>query len=104
MKSWSMVRWSPWKSALAGAVIGFLEAAGSEHEKRAAHRPLAVVRFDERQRDRLARPAGLWFLDPLPRPGGDDGGSRREAGKLQLDRITPLRLARELAGRFTRPD
>lgn len=99
-----MVRWSPWKSALAGAVIGFLEAAGSEHEKRAAHRPLAVVRFDERQRDRLAWPAGLWLLDPLPRPGEDGGGRRRDARHLKLDRIAPLRLARELAGRFTRPD
>lgn len=58
-------RWSPWRSVLAGAVIGFIEAAGSDRERRVLSRPAAVVRFDHRHPDSGAPPSGLWFLFPL---------------------------------------
>lgn len=61
----TMTRWSPWRSVLAGAVIGFVEAAGSELERRALREPEAVIRLDDRERDRSAVPPGLWFLSPL---------------------------------------
>lgn len=58
-------RWSPWRSMLAGAVIGFIEAAGSENERRALRTPEPVVRFQTREPDEAGRPVGLWFLAPL---------------------------------------
>lgn len=58
-------RWSPWRSALAGAVIGFIEAAGSDPERSVLSRPAAVVRFDHRHPDSGAPPPRLWFLSPL---------------------------------------
>lgn len=58
-------RWSPWRSVLAGAVIGFVEAAGTERERRMLARPAAVVRFDHRDAGAGDPPAGLWFLAPL---------------------------------------
>ena len=61
-----MTRWSPWRSLFAGAVIGFVEAAGSEAERRALHAPEPVVRFQARM-PRPRPPAGLWFLAPLSR-------------------------------------
>ena len=61
----TMTRWSAWRSVLAGAVIGFVEAAGSDRERRALSYPDPVVRFDARGHDRLASPPGLWFLVPL---------------------------------------
>ncbi|MFW5952066.1 MAG: hypothetical protein ACOC3J_05990 [Gemmatimonadota bacterium] len=60
-----MTRWNPWRSALAGAVIGFIEAAGTEVQRRALNRPNPVVRYDEREPEGLRPPAGLWFLEPL---------------------------------------
>lgn len=61
----SMTRWSPWRSVLAGAVIGFVEAAGSDGERRRLRQPDPVVRFDEREPVRPRSPVGLWFLVPL---------------------------------------
>lgn len=58
-------RWSPWRSVLAGAVMGFVEAAGGERERRLLARPAAVVRFDHRDARAGDPPAGLWFLAPL---------------------------------------
>lgn len=58
-------RWSLWRSLVAGAVIGFVEAAGpEEHRRRLLSQSEAVVRFHERQPD-AACPRGLWFLAPL---------------------------------------
>ncbi len=59
-----MTRWSPWRSVLAGAVIGFVEAAGSDRERRILRQPVPVVRYDDRELERPA-PVGLWFLLPL---------------------------------------
>lgn len=59
-----MTRWSPWRSVLAGAVIGFIEAAGSPRERRALRPPEPVVRFDDREPG-PGLPRGLWFLAPL---------------------------------------
>lgn len=58
-------RWSPWRSMLAGAVIGFIEAAGSEGERRLVRGPEPVVRFQTREPDHAHRPHGLWFLAPI---------------------------------------
>jgi hypothetical protein len=57
-----MTRWSPWRSVLAGAVLGFVDAVGSEEERRAV--PTPVVRFAERIPG-PARPSRLWFLSPF---------------------------------------
>ena len=94
-----MLNWKPWKSVLAGAVIGFLEAAGSEQERRRA-RPLAVVRYEDRHPDAGGEPPGLWFLEPIPRPVPEVGGQRRESGRLSLDAITPTALRRVLGRRL----
>jgi hypothetical protein len=89
------VRRSPWRSALAGAVIGFLEAAGSESERRALHRPLAVVRFEDREPARATRPVGLWFLEPLARPVPGPGGLRPRR-PMRLRAVSPEWLVRRL--------
>ena len=88
-------RRSPWKSALAGAVMGFLEAAGSESERRVLSRPLAVIRYEEGESTRARRPGGLWFLDPLPRPRPDPGGRRRVLPE-RITAMAPEWLARRL--------
>lgn len=59
--------WSPWRSVLAGAVIGFIEAAGSERERRVLRNPEPVVRFQAREPDDGRPPVGVWFLAPLRR-------------------------------------
>ena len=57
--------WSLWRSLVAGAVIGFVEAAGSEEQRRRLLRtPDAVVRFQGRT-PTGEPPRGLWFLAPL---------------------------------------
>lgn len=48
---------------LAGAVIGFVEAAGADSERRMLRRPEPVVWFQAREPDETRRPAGLWFLE-----------------------------------------
>lgn len=58
-------RWSPWRSIFAGAVIGFVEAAGSDGERRVLREPNPVVRFQALEPCDTHRPAGLWFLAPL---------------------------------------
>jgi len=60
-----MTRWSPWRSILAGAVIGFVEAAGSERDRGLLGGPQPVVRFQDRVPDTGRPPARLWFLEPL---------------------------------------
>jgi hypothetical protein len=60
-----MTRWSPWRSILAGAVIGFIEAAGSERDQRLLRDPQPVVRFQDRVPETGRPPARLWFLEPL---------------------------------------
>lgn len=59
-----MTGWSPWRSVLAGAVIGFIEAAGSHRDRRALRQPEPVIRFDDREPE-AGRPRALWFLAPL---------------------------------------
>lgn len=86
-----MAKWSAWKSVLAGAVIGFVEAAGPEEARRRLRDPVAVVRIVRQRRHTLADEIGLWLLDPLPRPAPDRGGIRRRTGAL-------LRLGRFRAG------
>ncbi len=60
-----VTRWSPWRSILAGAVIGFVEAAGSEREQRLLGDPQPVVRYQDRVPRESRMPARLWFIEPL---------------------------------------
>lgn len=91
------MKWSAWKSVLAGAVIGFVEAAGPEAARRRIHGPLAVVRIDDRRVPDTVSGTGLWFLDPLGDPRSSRADDRRGTGApLRLLRIHPGRLLRGL--------
>ena len=84
-----------WRTLLAGAVIGLVEAAGLDRGRRARRRRSRAVWLDDREpADPLAR-AGVWFLDPLigARPEATD--LRRPAGDRIL--VAPFRR-RVLAG------
>lgn len=60
-----MREWSLWRSLVAGAVIGFVEAAGTDEQRRRLLRqPDPVVRFQAKD-PHSQRPSGLWFLAPL---------------------------------------
>jgi hypothetical protein len=58
----SRTRWSPWRSVLAAAVLGFADAVGSEERRYVRVSP--VVWFAERV-PRPGLPSRLWFLSPL---------------------------------------
>jgi hypothetical protein len=58
-----MTRWSVWRSVLAGAVIGLVDAVGTDEERRRLYAPTPVVRFARLPAPR--RPSRLWFLAPL---------------------------------------
>ena len=91
-----MVKWSAWKSVLAGAVIGFVEATGPEAARRRIRTPLAVVRIEDRRGPDSLVGTGVWFLDPLPDPRPVLGDQRGVVGHLRLARIHPVRLLRAL--------
>jgi hypothetical protein len=78
---------SLWRSALAGAVIGLVEAAGLSAVRPALRLPLRVVwRQERRPADPLSR-LGIWFLDPLPDPRPAPTDLRRGAADvLRLER------------------
>ena len=79
-----------WRTLVAGAVIGLVEAAGLDRRVRTRRRPLRVVWLDDREpADPLAR-AGVWFIDPL-------GDPRPAAGDLRRAHGPALRLARLVA-------
>ena len=97
------MKWSAWKSVLAGAVIGFTEAAGPESARRALHSPPGVVRTVRRRpRDPLAE-LGVWFLDPVrdPRPLVSD---ERRVSVAEVVRVAPLRILRLLGVRGSLTD
>lgn len=91
-----MVKWSAWKSVLAGAVIGFVEAAGPEAARRRLRAPLAVVRIDDRHSPDPLADVGLWILDPVPDPHPDATDRRYPLTALRLTRLHPVRLLRTL--------
>ncbi len=57
-----MTRWSAWRSVAAAAVLGFVDAVGSEEARRLTAPP-PIVRFSRFRAP--APPARLWFLAPL---------------------------------------
>ena len=91
-----MVKWSAWKSVLAGAVIGFVEAAGSEPARRRLRTPGAVVRIDRRRPPDPRAELGVWFLDPVPDPRPQTTDRRHPLAGLRLATLSPLRLLRSL--------
>lgn len=86
-----VVKWSAWKSVLAGAVIGFVEAAGPAAARRRLHRPLAMIRIDDRRTPDPLRGLGVWFIDPLPNPRPAPTDRRGGGGPLRLARFLPMR-------------
>lgn len=85
-----MVRWSAWKSVVAGVVIGFVEAAGSDAARRRLRRPPPVVWIDRRRAPNPLARLGVRLLDPLPLP--PRSADRRRPirdGILRITRIRP---------------
>lgn len=89
-----------WRTVLAGAVIGLVEAAGLDRGRRARRRRSRAVWLDDREpTDPLAR-AGVWFLDPIPHPRPEPSDRRRPAGGgLRLARFRRDALAGSLRTR-----
>lgn len=84
-----------WRTLLAGAVIGLVEAAGLDRGRRARRRRSRAVWLDDREpADPLAR-TGVWFLDPITGPRPEPTDLRRPAGDGL--RVAPFRR-RALAG------
>lgn len=91
------MKWNVWRSALAGALIGLVEAAGLAAVRPAPRSPLRVVR----EVDRFTRPSlrhlGVWFLEPLPAPRPAPSDLRRPlSGVLSI--LVPGRHARTHRG------
>jgi hypothetical protein len=87
------VKFNVWRSALAGALIGFVEAAGLAAIRPSLRAPLRIVRpADRLLRDPLAR-YGVWFLDPLPapRPGATDLRRPPAGNRLRVSAPWPWR-------------
>lgn len=82
-----------WRTLLAGAVIGLVEAAGLDRGRPARRRPIRAVWLDDREpADPLAR-AGVWFLDPFDDPRPAPGDLRRDSGaRLTLAPLRPGRV------------
>jgi hypothetical protein len=84
----AMSNWNVWRSALAGAMIGLIEAAGLAAVRPAPAKPLRLVRPAPRMRSHPLAGIGLWFLDPLadPRPAPTD---QRRGGSGRLSLLVP---------------
>lgn len=87
------------KSMVAGALIGFAEAAPMNPVR--LRRPLGVVWLDDRDLPDPLDGVPLMILDPVPL-GRDDGGGRRQAGRmLRLTLAHPMRLLQRLRDRLS---
>lgn len=83
-----------WRTLLAGALIGVVEAVAPERQRSLLRRPHRIVWIDDREpEDRLAR-SGVWFLDPLGDPRPRPGDLRRETGPALRLAALPARLIR----------
>ena len=82
-----------WRTLLAGAVIGLVEAAGLDRGRRARRRRSRAVWLDDREpTDPLAR-AGVWFLDPLGDPRPEPGDVRRPTrSEIRISPVSRRRL------------
>jgi hypothetical protein len=80
------MKWSIWRSAVAGMIIGLVEAAGLAAVRPAPKRPLRIVRPADRLRTHPLAGLGVWFLDPLPdpRPAPTDLRRTNAAGRLSI--------------------
>lgn len=88
-----------WRSIVAGAVIGLVEAAGLDASRRVVRRPLRAIRLDDREPADLLAGAGVWFLDPIGDPRPERADVRRPVlERLRLTRLAPGALLRA-AGR-----
>lgn len=63
-----LVKRNVWRSAIAGAVLGLVEAAGLAAVRRSPRSPLRIVRPAVRLHPNPLARLGVWFLDPLPDP------------------------------------
>jgi hypothetical protein len=83
------VKWNVWRSAVAGALIGLVEAAGLAAVRPALRRPLGVVRpADRLHLNPLAR-LGVWFLDPLPDPRPHPSDQRCRHHTVPISVVVP---------------
>jgi hypothetical protein len=86
-----MSNWNVWRSALAGAMIGLIEAAGLAAVRPAPREPLRVVRPAHGIRRHPLAGLGVWFLDPLPDPRPAPTDLRRTPGRGPLPILVPRR-------------
>jgi hypothetical protein len=99
------VKWNVWRSVLAGALIGLVEAAGLAAVRPAPRTPLGVVR----RADRLRRPSlarlGVWFLDPLTRVRPNPSDLRCPVPRGRLSVLVPAQwsVGRKLRSRDAFP-
>jgi hypothetical protein len=80
-----------WRSAVAGAMIGVIEAAGLGAVRPAPREPLRMVRPADRLRTHPLAGLGVWFLDPLPDPRPAPSDLRRVLGAGPLSILVPRR-------------
>jgi hypothetical protein len=85
------VKWNIWRSVLAGALIGVVEAAGLAAVRPAPRAPLGVVRRADRLRKPSLARLGVWFLDPLTRVRPDPSDLRRPVPGGRLSVLIPAR-------------
>lgn len=80
------MKWNLWRSAMAGVIIGLVEAAGLAAVRPAPRAPLRAVRPADRIRTPPLAGLGVWFLDPLPdpRPAPTDQRRGRAGGRLSI--------------------
>lgn len=89
-----------WRAVLAGAVIGLVEAAGLDRERRHRRRPIRIVWLDDREPADPLAGSGVWFLEPLDSVRPNPGDLRREHGRrVGLIRLHPRALAEALRQR-----
>ncbi|MBW3554320.1 MAG: hypothetical protein KY466_12450 [Gemmatimonadetes bacterium] len=89
-----------WRTLLAGAVIGLVEAAGLDRGRRVRRRRSRAVWLDDREpADPLAR-TGVWFLETIGDPRPVPGDLRRPAQRgLRIAPIPRGTLLSSLRGR-----
>jgi hypothetical protein len=86
-----MSKWNVWRSAVAGAMIGVIEAAGLGAVRPAPREPLRMVRPAKRLGVHPLAGLGVWFLDPLPDPRPAPSDLRRPGRSGPLSILVPRR-------------
>jgi hypothetical protein len=83
------VKWNVWRSAVAGALIGFVEAAGLAAIRPSWRAPLRVVRPAGRIPSNPLGRCGVWFMEPLPDPRPEASDLRRPVPARGLSLVVP---------------